>query len=74
MYAVFVPVGKNDDLPVQDYGSLGNAWKPIAWLEDRHRAIAYCECLELNGEFARLAYLPEDYITGSHYVGEVIRK
>ena len=81
MYAVFVPIGKDE--PLTGYNeSLGNAMKPVAYFEgegqddehDRKRALDYADYLATVGEFAQVVSLPERYLAGSDYVGEIVRK
>lgn len=81
MYAVFVPIGRDEPLPRYNEG-LGNAMKPVAYFEDvnqddehnRKRALDYAEYLATVGEFAQVVSLPERYLTGSDYVGEIVCK
>lgn len=74
LYAVFVPVGRNDYLPSHDYGELGNAWRPVAWFDERERALDYADYLMTINEFAEVAFLPENYVTGSDYVHEIVHR
>lgn len=70
MYVVFVP--KSEDGQAKYYENLGNAWKPVAWFTDEHRALDYAEYLATINEFAKVVLMPEDYVTGSGYVGDVL--
>lgn len=81
MYAVFVPIGKEEDRPCE-YECLGNCMKPVAYFEDvnqddehdRKRALEYASYLATVGEFAQVVSMPERYLTGSDYVGEIVCK
>lgn len=71
MWAVFVP---NADSAGKWYEGLGNAWHPVAWFDSREAAVEYVGFLgDAKASFALAAYLPEDYVTGTGYVGEVVR-
>lgn len=72
MYTVFVPVGSGER--TKYYEGLGNASKPVAWFDDRKRALDYAAYLATVGESAVVAYMPENFVDGTGYVGEVISR
>lgn len=72
MWAVFIPNQEGDRS--RWYEGLGNAQHPVAWFDERDHAVAFAKWLMAErGTFATAAYLPEDYVTGTGYVGEVVR-
>ena len=72
MYTVFVPVGSGGT--ARYYEGIGNARMPVAWFDDRKRAMDYAAYLATVGESAVVAYMPENFVDGTGYVGEVISR